>query len=291
MQNSSSRATPRLAAALPWVGALAIAFAAPAAAQQNIRGQLRAGDTEYARGRVQDAYPVRVRAGTRLDVRSFTTMPLQTTVLLQSPSAGLVTMDPDVIWNGDEPGFSYKHDITQTETVTVLVVGMLPVNQEGGSGDYTISIEAPGGGLVQAGGSRSPRVAETAPPAPRPPVSVPAVITQQLEGFVELVGRNGFRLVNPEPLAGALNGGTQEDLPLALTARQYLVVGVCDGDCTDMDLRLLDGQGNTVAQDVADDDTPLLVFTVQASGSHVLRVMMPACGADPCFYGISIFAK
>lgn len=256
MQNSALRVKSRLAAAAPWVGALAIAFALPAAAQPTVRGRLEAGDKEFAGGRVSDEYPVQVRAGTRLTVTTIATRPLMTAVMMQSPEDGLREMEPEGNPVGDEFEWVYTRDITRDETVTVIVTGMAPVGRPGGSGSYTIRIDAPGGGAAPADPGAGSRGG-----------AVPEVITRQLEGFVELVGRNGFRLVNPEPLAGALNGGTREDLPLALTARQYIMVGVCDGDCSDMDLRLLDGQGNTVAQDVADDDTPLLVFTLQPAAA------------------------
>jgi hypothetical protein len=287
VQNSAFRVKSRFAAAVPWVGALAIAFALPAAAQPTIRGRLEAGDKEFAAGRVSDEYPVRVRAGSRLTVTTIATRPLMTAVMMQSPEDGLQEMEADGNPVGGEFEWVYTRDITRDETVTVIVAGMAPIGRQGGSGDYTVRIEAPGGGVVQAGGSPSPRVAETAPRRSGP---VPAVITQQLGHFVAAAQEAGFRLVNQMPLGGALNNGTYEDVPISLSARQYFIVGVCDGDCTDMDLRLF-APNSSVAEDVADDDSPMLAFTAATAGEHRLRVMMPACSSEPCAYGISIYMK
>jgi hypothetical protein len=273
---------------MPWVGALAIAFALPAAAQPTIRGRLEAGDKEFAGGRVSDEYPVQVRAGSRLTVTTVATRPLMTAVFMQSPEDGLQTMEVGGNPVGDEFEWVYTHNITRDETVMVIVAGVAPVTQTGGSGSYAIRIEAPGGGVVQAGASPSPRVAETAPRRSGP---VPAVITQQLGHFAAAAQEAGFRLVSQTPVGGALNNGTYEDVPISLSARQYFIVGVCDGDCTDMDLRLFAPNASVVAEDVADDDSPMLAFTASTAGEHRLRVMMPACSSEPCAYGIAIYVK
>lgn len=273
----------------PHVAALALLVALPGAAQPTIRGRLEAGDKEFTGGRVSDEYPVRVRAGTRLTVTTIATRPLMTAVMMQSPTDGLQGMEVGGQPVGDQFEWVYTRDITRDETVTVIVAGVAPVGESGGAGSYTIRIDAPGGGAAPP----SPRPANPRPadPAPRAGTGeVPEVIATQLNSFAQLVGRNGFRMVG-RPLPGALNGGAEEGLPLTLTAREYIAVGVCDRGCSDLDLRLVDADGNTVVQDVANDDTPLLAFTVRAAGEYRLHVMMPACGAGPCSYGVAVFAK
>ncbi len=279
MKISAFRVAPHVAAA-----ALALLIALPGAAQPTIRGRLEAGDKEFTGGRVSDEYPVRVRAGTRLTVTTIATRPLMTAVMMQSPTDGLQGMEVGGQPVGDQFEWVYTRDITRDETVTVIVAGVAPVAEPAGSGSYTIRIDAPGGGAAPA----SPRPGN---PAPRAGTGeLPEVVATQLNSFAQLVGRNGFRIVG-RPLPGALNGGTEEVLPLTLTAREYIAVGVCDRGCSDLDLRLVDGDGNTVVQDVANDDTPLLAFTLRAAGEYRLHVMMPACGAGPCSYGVAVFAK
>lgn len=70
----------------------------------------------------------------------------------------------------------------------------------------------------------------------------------------------------------------------------YLIVGVCDGDCGDLDLQIDDPSGTTLDKDVEDDDAPVLEFTTGADSFYYkLLVDMVTCETDACFYGVGIF--
>ena len=70
----------------------------------------------------------------------------------------------------------------------------------------------------------------------------------------------------------------------------YLIVGVCDGDCDDLDLQIDDPSGDTLDTDVEDDDAPVLEFTTDADSFYYkLLVDMVNCETDACFYGVGIF--
>lgn len=119
-----------------------------------------------------------------------------------------------------------------------------------------------------------------------------ATVRRQLSQARELARERGYAETTNEPLMGHLNNGTQEEVGITLNeGRQYLMVGVCDGDCTDMDLTLTGMDGREMAKDVADDDTPVLEFTARATGNHRLRVTMAACSNEPCYYGVALYAK
>ena len=66
-------------------------------------------------------------------------------------------------------------------------------------------------------------------------------------------------------------------------------MGVCDEDCSDIDLSLLDGYGNLVVEDIEVDDAPVIEFTVTASGDFTLGVEMYECSVEPCYYGVGLF--
>ncbi|CAN0601106.1 unnamed protein product [Ectocarpus sp. 12 AP-2014] len=71
---------------------------------------------------------------------------------------------------------------------------------------------------------------------------------------------------------------------------EYLIVGVCDGDCSDIDLQIEDDDGDTVGADVEDDDSPVLEFRTSAKSDHYkLTLDMVTCSAEVCFYGIDVF--
>ena len=70
----------------------------------------------------------------------------------------------------------------------------------------------------------------------------------------------------------------------------YLIVGVCDGDCGDLDLQIDDPSGETLDTDVEDDDAPVLEFKTDADSFYYkLLVDMVSCETDACFYGVGIF--
>jgi opacity protein-like surface antigen len=66
----------------------------------------------------------------------------------------------------------------------------------------------------------------------------------------------------------------------------YMIVGVCDSDCRDIDFRLYDEYGDFITEDVRSDDAPVLEFTTGAGGGFYIEIEMFDCGVSPCTYGI-----
>lgn len=119
-----------------------------------------------------------------------------------------------------------------------------------------------------------------------------ATVTRLIAAAGQLARERGYSPSTTAPATGALNNGTQEDVGITLNqGREYLMVGMCDGDCSDMDLQLFDPSGNKIAEDVLDDDVPVLEFRAAASGNHRIRVVMARCSANPCSYGVSLYNK
>ena len=85
-----------------------------------------------------------------------------------------------------------------------------------------------------------------------------------------------------EMFSGTLDSGASEELELRLVAGvDYQIVGVCDTDCSDLDLSLYDSGGSSVAQDFLLNDVPIISLTVTRSGSYQLEVLMITCSAEP----------
>jgi len=95
-----------------------------------------------------------------------------------------------------------------------------------------------------------------------------------------------------DPITGSLNSGARENYMIQLQAGvAYAIVGVCDNDCTDVDLRIWDGNGNKLAEDIATDDTPVLQFTSTTSGQYRVSVEMATCSTNPCYWGFQVFRR
>lgn len=91
---------------------------------------------------------------------------------------------------------------------------------------------------------------------------------------------------------GSLNQNTNEMVSLNLSVgTDYQILGVCDNDCTDLDLTLYDGAGNQISQDIEMDDVPIVTVTPRRSGTFRVKVVMATCSAEPCRYGIGVFGK
>jgi hypothetical protein len=76
-----------------------------------------------------------------------------------------------------------------------------------------------------------------------------------------------------------------------VAGNEYALMGACDNDCTDLDLKIYDQDNTLLMQDVAVDDTPVLRFTANSSGSYRVVVIMAACNRSPCYYGIQLMAR
>ena len=118
---------------------------------------------------------------------------------------------------------------------------------------------------------------------------------QQVRGYLtrasQSLVQNGYH-ADRDAVTGSLNSGARENYMIQLQAGvAYAIVGVCDNDCTDVDLRIWDGNGNKLAEDIATDDTPVLQFTSTTSGQYRVSVEMATCSTNPCYWGFQIFRR
>jgi len=66
----------------------------------------------------------------------------------------------------------------------------------------------------------------------------------------------------------------------------YMFLGACDGDCTNVDVEVIDmSTGGVVASDLLPDDFPVVQFSPPANGAYMVRLMMRACSVSPCYAG------
>ncbi|MGQ0531372.1 MAG: hypothetical protein ACT4OF_01605, partial [Caulobacteraceae bacterium] len=83
-------------------------------------------------------------------------------------------------------------------------------------------------------------------------------LTQQLDSQEFRNAEDGFAHA-VGPLAGALASSQTGRLPLTLRVGQEIrIVGVCDQNCSDLDLRIVNPRGQTVALDTGGDDRPVI---------------------------------
>ena len=69
-----------------------------------------------------------------------------------------------------------------------------------------------------------------------------------------------------------------------------MFVGVCDADCSDLDLVLRDARGRVLVQDTLVDDTPVVRYRATATQSATLNVIMASCSTSICYYQVGTYA-
>ena len=118
---------------------------------------------------------------------------------------------------------------------------------------------------------------------------------EDMAGRLTLVGSElismGFSRVEDER-RGSLFTDQATTFPLTLQGGlEYRIVGVCDKDCMDLDLALLDPAGEEAASDFLDDALPIMAHLPDTLTEYQVEVIMVACAIEPCGYRIATFAK
>lgn len=91
-------------------------------------------------------------------------------------------------------------------------------------------------------------------------------------------------------LIGELEPGDSDGFELELEGyADYIIVGVCDVDCDDLDLVVYDPEEDEAAADVETDDAP--VIHVRGEGTYWVEVLMPGCSAGTCLWAAQVFVK
>jgi hypothetical protein len=118
------------------------------------------------------------------------------------------------------------------------------------------------------------------------------ILEAQLDAVQDRMSTEGYRPDQEEMIVGLLDAGAAVGLEIDLAGGvEYMIMGVCDADCDDLDLTLSDTDGTEVSSDALDDAYPVLIFTAPASGPHILWVNMYDCSVSPCSFGYKVFRK
>lgn len=90
----------------------------------------------------------------------------------------------------------------------------------------------------------------------------------------------------------ALQPGTDHRFVIDLTAgTQCSVFAVCDVDCNNVDLELIDmATGGVVGSDLLADDFPVVHFLPPANGSYMVRTLLQNCTRAPCYTGTRVLS-
>lgn len=116
-------------------------------------------------------------------------------------------------------------------------------------------------------------------------------LAQRLARAEAVLSENGYARA-AGPFAAGLQSRQGRRAPLMLRAGQdYRIVGVCESRCGDFDLRLFDANNRLVAQDVLEDNTPVIHIVPTATGQFSIEAAMVRCNAELCWYAFNVYSR
>lgn len=86
-----------------------------------------------------------------------------------------------------------------------------------------------------------------------------------------------------------IDDGDTYEIPYSFDRGEYMVIGVCDIDCSDLDLSVYGPESDIVAIDVELDDRPVVGFDVNRPGTYDVQVYMASCSREPCGFVVQSF--
>lgn len=94
------------------------------------------------------------------------------------------------------------------------------------------------------------------------------------------------------PFTGALSAGGKERFTLPVeNGVSYKILGICDNDCTNVDLRVFNLNGQNIGEDVTPDDIPIVELQPTGTGTVQLEANMITCSQAPCYHAIEVYWK
>jgi hypothetical protein len=114
------------------------------------------------------------------------------------------------------------------------------------------------------------------------------VLDTQADSAISLLAGQGMTL--KQFRVGGLAEGASSEFTLTMPAgKSGVIMAICDGDCSDIDLRVTSGS-REIGSDLETDDTPM-VMVESFSGRMTVKVEMAACSAAPCGFRLMLFVN
>ena len=129
-----------------------------------------------------------------------------------------------------------------------------------------------------------------------PPAAVPDEVVEILQAYrYQLLDYLGLpRETGSEEMRfrWLLDAGGLYDIDLAIDPGDVVVLGVCDGDCEDLDLGVYTAESEQlIGKDDKDDAFPVVQFSTAEPARFFIRVGMAKCSVDPCYFEVTVLTS
>ena len=115
-------------------------------------------------------------------------------------------------------------------------------------------------------------------------------VAVRLVSYSALLEESGWELTDDRKV-DSLEPGSVDSLEVSLGSGSYLALGVCDDDCGDLDVYVLDSKGEIVGSDVLIDAEPMVEFDVDQGGIYFVGASMESCDATDCIYSVQLLRQ
>ena len=120
------------------------------------------------------------------------------------------------------------------------------------------------------------------------------VLATQMAIVVKAGERHGYSFSSrlTKSGTGSLRHGRERSHYFTLRkGMEYQIVGVCDNDCRDLDLKLYDENDNLIDKDFDSDDYPVVKVRPRRTAKFRAVAQMESCSANPCGYVLTVLEK
>lgn len=119
------------------------------------------------------------------------------------------------------------------------------------------------------------------------PASAQDRYVEQVQGYLDLsqetILNEGFTYEGES--SGWMPAGADAGLVVVLPPGDYLVVGQCDDDCTDLDLEVDPLDGASLGSDLEPDSSPVVAFSLTEATKVIVTLSMIDCSTRRCYAG------
>jgi hypothetical protein len=118
-----------------------------------------------------------------------------------------------------------------------------------------------------------------------------ALVRVKLAGFALLLSLADAHMVY-NPYIGSLDEDTYYNIGVTLhRGVKYMLIGVCDDDCRNLNMELEDEDGHLIGRDYGSRPTADIEIIPENTQRFTVRIIMKRCHEDPCYYGLGVYGK
>lgn len=238
---------------------------------QTLRGTLSSSDPTMADGSHFDLYRIAGRSGQTLTI-TMRSDDFDTWLAVGRMSGG----EFEAIETDDDGAGGTDSQLAFTFPTSGEYLIRANSLSSGETGGYTLSVG--GGGAPPSRSDRSD-------------MADGSVVEMLLDSAAVLMRQNGLT-PRGQLLRGSVAQGNDTDVTVRLERAGILAfVGVCDANCSDVDLVVFNPDGSEAGSDLLPDDAPIVMIENAPAGTYRVRVSMPGCSATMCGFGVRAYGN